>query len=54
MTEAELEVIRQIDELPRKTPSRQLIDLLGTNTLRARVLGKLSFIFLLDQSILTC
>lgn len=45
MTEAELDVISQIDLLPRKTSSRKLIDLIGTDTLRARVFGKVLIFF---------
>lgn len=40
MTENELDVISQIDLLPRKTSSRKLIDLLETDTLCARVFCK--------------
>ncbi|XP_022640597.1 uncharacterized protein LOC111242300 [Vigna radiata var. radiata] len=37
MTDDELEVICQIDQLPRKTSFRKLIELIGSDTLRARV-----------------
>ncbi|BAU01527.1 hypothetical protein VIGAN_11078000 [Vigna angularis var. angularis] len=37
MTPAELDIICQIDQLPSRTSSRQLIGLLGSDTLRARV-----------------
>ncbi|KOM47838.1 hypothetical protein LR48_Vigan07g154200 [Vigna angularis] len=37
MTPEELDIIDQIDQLPRRTSSRKLIGLLGSDTLRARV-----------------
>ncbi|KOM27495.1 hypothetical protein LR48_Vigan431s000900 [Vigna angularis] len=37
MTPEELDIVGQIDQLPRRTSSRKLIGLLGSDTLRARV-----------------
>lgn len=51
MTEDELDVIGQIDLLPRKTFARKLIDLLGSDTLRARVFGKVIFPYSLLRSV---
>lgn len=53
MTDDERDVITQIDLLPWKILSHQLIELLRTDTLRERVLGKYHFLQCTDWSILT-
>lgn len=43
MTEDELDVVSQVDQLPHQISSRKLIDLLRTDILHSRVFGKFSF-----------
>lgn len=54
ITEDELDVISQINQFPRKTSSRKLIDLFGTDTLHARVFDKFfPYLPFADRSIIT-